>query len=179
MKKTIIATVLMAFCFTASASTLQSQIAAVAQAEQAGKAQEQRAYDAHQFQIDQQERAAQQRRAAANAAAHKRQVAAANAAAAKRAKIEAEAKADKQRDQSYEDKQRDLELRRQELALKREEARVNRENDYIDQELRAASAASDVVKSEADANRAAAQGVKTLLEKEGEARVKKESGWFN
>lgn len=179
MKKTIIATVLLALCASSQASSLSAQIGAVAAAEQSGKAQEQQQADAYQYQLDQQARRDQQQRAAASAAANKRAAAARAAAAAKAAKVEAERKAEVARDQGYEDKLRDIELRRQELALKAEEAKVNRSNEYIDQELRAKSAASDVVKSEADANRAQSQGVKTLLEKEGEARVKKESNWFN
>lgn len=179
MKKTIIATILLAFCASSQASNLSSQIAAVAAAEQSGKAAEQRQADAEQYRIDQEIRQEQQQRAAASAAAHKRAVAAQAAASAKAAKRDAELKADKAREQSYEDKLRDQELRHRELVLQEEEARAKRSNEYIDQELRAKSAASDVVKSEADANRAEAQGTKTLMEKEGEARVKKVSGWFN
>ncbi|MEG5932493.1 DUF5384 family protein [Enterobacter hormaechei] len=167
MKKTLIAFIVLAATASVHAADM-SGIAAIAQAEHQGQVEHNRRVDAENARIDAQQQAQERRQRAAAAAAHKRAAAAqaAHAAVVKR-------------ENAYQDKLRDIELRRQELALKREEARVNREDEYIDQELRAASAASDVVKSEADANRATAQGVKTLMEKEGEARVKKESGWFN
>jgi hypothetical protein len=79
--------------------------------------------------------------------------------------------ADKKREQDYEDKRRDL-------LLRKEEARLKRENDFIDQELKEKAANTDVVQSKADVNRNLSSGQKTLLEKVGEAEVKKNSGFF-
>ena len=77
---------------------------------------------------------------------------------------------DKKREQDYEDQLRALQVE----ALK---TRVARENDVIDQELKEKAARTDVIKSEADSNRHISEGAKTLMEKEGEARVKKNSWW--
>lgn len=86
--------------------------------------------------------------------------------------------ADKKRDQSYEDELRQLEIEERKLELARKKARVNRENDFIEQELKRESAKTDVIQSGADSARNLSSGSKTLMEKEGEAKVKKESGFF-
>lgn len=130
---------------------------------------------------------AQARAAAkAKAAAAAKAKAKAQALAKEREKAEAirqreyqEYMADKKRDQSYEDELRLLELEERKLELARKKARVKREDDFIDQELKRENARTDVIQSEADVNRNISSGSKTLLEKEGEARVKKESGFFN
>ena len=64
------------------------------------------------------------------------------------------------------------------LELARKKARVSREDDFIEQELKREAAKTDVIQSDADATRNVSGGTKTLMEKEGEARVKKESGFF-
>lgn len=158
LKRTSILTLsLAAFfaCNTASAD-LSSQLSAVAAAEQEGLAQE---------------RAEQRARAKAAAAA----------AAAKKAEKERaynEYLADKKRDQSYEDELRQLELEERKLELQRRKARVNREDDFIEQELKREAARTDVIQSNADATRSISKGAETLMTKEGEARLKKESGFF-
>lgn len=86
--------------------------------------------------------------------------------------------ADKKRDQSYEDELRQLEIEERKLELARKKARVNREDDFIEQELKRESAKTDVIQSGADSARNLSSGSKTLMEKEGEAKVKKESGFF-
>lgn len=90
----------------------------------------------------------------------------------------AEMLAEKQRDQAHEDKLRDLDVQERALQIEAEKARVARQNDFIDQELKERAAVTDVIKSHADANRNLSEGTKTLLEKKGEAEVKKESGMF-
>lgn len=87
------------------------------------------------------------------------------------------AEADKKRDQAYEDQLRALDVEQKQLAVEAEKARVARSNEYIDQELKAKAADTDVVKSEADSNRNLSEGTKTLLEKTGDAEVKSQSGW--
>ncbi|AWX16036.1 hypothetical protein CEP48_07570 [Mergibacter septicus] len=86
--------------------------------------------------------------------------------------------ADKRRDQAYEDLLRLLQLEAMKLELERKKARVKREDDFIEQELKREAAKTDVIQSDADARRNISKGTETLLIKEGEARVKKESGFF-
>lgn len=169
----------MSVTLPAHAASLQDQLAAVAAAENSANAQQRAQDDARQAQYDREVRAerAQQARAAAASAERQRQRNA--AAAAERSRMIAEQQADKKRDQNYEDEMRQLQIEQQKLALKRESARVARENEYIDQDLKSRAAHTDVVQSEADANRNISQGGKTLLQSEGEARVKKASSWFN
>lgn len=134
-------------------------------------------------------RAAAKARAAAQAAAQAAAKAAAKARAAAQAEIRRKQEAieqreydnqmaDKKRDQSYEDELRQLEIEERKLELARKKARVNRENDFIEQELKRESAKTDVIQSGADSARNLSSGSKTLMEKEGEAKVKKESGFF-
>ncbi|ULH10486.1 DUF5384 family protein [Serratia marcescens] len=164
---------------TGHAADLQQQLAAVAQAEQEGKQQEQRQQNARQAEQARILRAEQQRQAhaaALRADAQKRRDAAQQA---ERNRKQAVALADKQRNQSYEDELRALNIQKQKLELEKETMRVKRENDFIDQELKAKAAHTDVVQSEADANRDLSSGGKALLQSEGKAREKKASGWFH
>lgn len=57
--------------------------------------------------------------------------------------------------------------------MARRKARVNRKDDFIDQELKRESAKTDVIQSGADSARNISSGTKNLMEREGEARVKK------
>lgn len=123
---------------------------------------------------------AEGQRAEAAAARKARERAAAKAAEVARKKERAyqEYLKDKQREQAYEDENRKLDLEERRLALKRQQKRVEREDDFIEQELRREAAKTDVIQSEADSNRSISRGAETLMSKEGEARVKKESSWF-
>lgn len=159
--------------------SLQSQLAAVAQAEQQGKAEEQRLTDLEKEKQVREQRIERQRRENAIALANKKAAIAAANLQAQREKIEAEKKADKKREQGFEDELRSLEIQKQKLALAKEEARVKRENDFIDQELKHQAAQTDVIQSNADSNRNISEGGKKLMESEGKAREKKVSGWFN
>ena len=126
-------------------------------------------------------RAAAKARAAAQAAAKARAAAQAEIRRKQEAIEQREydnQMADKKRDQSYEDELRQLEIEERKLELARKKARVNRENDFIEQELKRESAKTDVIQSGADSARNLSSGSKTLMEKEGEAKVKKESGFF-
>lgn len=163
-------------------SSLSDQINAVSAAQDRQQAAARAAQDAYQRQVDQQraaEAAAQrehERTAAAAQARHDQEIAAARA-----------------RDHAYQDQLRQLEVQRQQLELQKQQlqmqgeqaqvdmqrARTARANDYIDQELKAKAAQTDVTQSEADSNRNISGGVKTLMEKNGEAAVRKETGIFN
>lgn len=90
----------------------------------------------------------------------------------------AELKADKLRDQAYEDKLRDAEIQQRTIALQKEQKRANREDDFIDAELQMQKAKADVVQSNADANRNVSEGTKSLLTDTGKAEVNESSRWF-
>ncbi|ELX3410790.1 TPA: DUF5384 family protein [Enterobacter hormaechei] len=177
--KRIILPLILSFSGNGFASSLQEQLSAVAQAEQQGKAEEQRLSDIQQEKINAAERLERQRRASAVAEANRKAAIASAEKKARREKIEAEVKADKTRDQGYEDELRSLEIQKQKLALAREEARVKRENEFIDQELKNQAAHTDVIQSNADSNRNMSEGGRDLMKSEGKAREKKASGWFN
>ncbi|WP_079774560.1 DUF5384 family protein [Salmonella bongori] len=179
MKKIILGAILFTISGSALSSSLQDQLAAVAQAEQQGKNEENRQRDALQAKRDREAQQERQRQANAAALAQQRAKAAEAERKARRAKLDAEATQDKQRDQSYEDELRQLEIQKQKLALAREEARVKRENEFIDQELKSQAARTDVIQSHADANRNLSEGSRDLLQSEGKAREEKASGWFN
>ncbi len=93
-------------------------------------------------------------------------------------KKEAEAIAERKDNERYEDKLRAMQIEQQELQLQAEKARVARENDFINAQLKQQNAQTDVIQSQADARRNVSSGEKVLLEKIGEAKVKKESGIF-
>ncbi|EKI7040968.1 TPA: DUF5384 family protein [Escherichia coli] len=168
----------MLYVGNALANSLQSQIAAIAQAENEGRAKEQQAEDARKELIRQQvqaERVRREKTAAAAAAREKQRIAAENE---RRAKREAELANDKKRDQAYEDELRKLQLESMKLELQAKAARVQRENDFIEQELKERAAKTDVIQSEADANRNISSGSKELMQSEGKAREKKANSWW-
>ncbi|EFH8234308.1 DUF5384 family protein [Escherichia coli] len=175
MKKVFLCAILASLSYPAIASSLQDQLSAVAEAEQQGKNEEQRQHDEWVAERNREIQQEKQRRANAQAAANKR---AANKKA-RQDKLDAEATADKKRDQSYEDELRSLEIQKQKLALAKEEARVKRENEFIDQELKHKAAQTDVVQSEADANRNMTEGGRDLMKSVGKAEENKSDSWFN
>ena len=65
------------------------------------------------------------------------------------------------------------------IQLSKKRKRAEREDDFIDVELKRSQAQTDVLQSEADAQRNVSEGAKELMIKSGEAEVKKNSGWFN
>lgn len=166
-------------------NTLTDQINAVdaAQARQqaAIRAQQeaQRAAElAYQRQQQEQQRAAvaaQRRREEAAAAQQKQRE---EAAAAEKYRQGQEAAADKKRDQDYQDQLRNIEIEQKKISLEEEKAKQARINEYIDQDLKEKSANTDVIQSNADANRNISSGEKTFLEKKGEAEIKSQSGIF-
>ncbi|GBQ11514.1 DUF5384 family protein [Swaminathania salitolerans] len=156
-------------------TALDAQIGAVANAEHEEQERYRRAYEA-QVNAYKQEKAAREKRAAARQ----------RSADARAREAAAAAAADKKRDQGYEDQMRALALEERRLKLQAAKTRIARENEFIDRELHEKDAETDVIKSHADAARNLSAGSKTLLEKkgeqavlEGQAAVKKESGWFH
>lgn len=96
-------------------------------------------------------------------------------AAARQAR-ENERLADKARDQNYEDELRALALeeKRMELAHKKAmlEAQSKAADKYIEQDLNTRKAATDVIQSQADANRNVTEGIRDNLQKNGDAQIK-------
>lgn len=156
----VLAVAVAAPAFAQSQAYLDNQIGAVGavqyqnwQAQSAAQAAEQAAEDraAH--------RAWVARRAAASAA---------QAAAQERF---AAAQADKKRDQSYQDRLRDIQVQEEETQLDMDKAKAARANAYIDQDLNRQKAETDVVQSGADANRDVASGVKNYLSNSAEPSI--------
>ncbi|MBN6449901.1 DUF5384 family protein [Escherichia coli] len=175
MKKVFLCAILASLSYPAIASSLQDQLSAVAEAEQQGKNEEQKQHDEWVAERNREIQQEKQRRANAQAAANKRAATAAANKKARQDKLDAEASADKKRDQ----KLRSLEIQKQKLALAKEEARVKRENEFIDQELKHKAAQTDVVQSEADANRNMTEGGRDLMKSVGKAEENKSDSWFN
>jgi hypothetical protein len=164
----------------------QKKDAAEKAAREAQQAEQQRLAEQREVERREAERRRATEHAAAVAAAAKKQADAAAATAKKEAeaataaaKKEAEASADKKRDQQYEDQLRALQIEQKKLELQAAKARVDRTNDLINAELKRTDAQTDVIQSQADANRNISSGAKVLLEKTGEAEVKKQSGVFS
>ncbi|MBD2806025.1 DUF5384 family protein [Xenorhabdus szentirmaii] len=156
MKKIFISSLLVVISTSVFASSLQSQISAIAQAENETKAEKQRQHAAQQAKREK----------------------ASSAERAERERRHREAAADKKRDQDYEDELRKLDIEMKKLELEKQAIRVKRENDFIDQELKNQAANTDVIQSKADINRNLSSGGKAWLESEGRSREKQHSGWF-
>ncbi|CDL82313.1 conserved exported hypothetical protein [Xenorhabdus szentirmaii DSM 16338] len=156
IKKIFISSLLVVISTSVFASSLQSQISAIAQAENETKAEKQRQHAAQQAKREK----------------------AASAERAERERRHREATADKKRDQDYEDELRKLDIEMKKLELEKQAIRVKRENDFIDQELKNQAANTDVIQSKADINRNLSSGGKAWLESEGRSREKQHSGWF-
>lgn len=153
---------------TSFSTTLQSQISAVAQAENQGKAELQAKLD------EKEARQLEYRKKREREQAKRNQAQAQKAAVA-----ENEYQKDKARNQSYEDQLRQLALEERKLELQRLSARAQREDDVITQELKKQAAQTDMIQSRADATRDISQGDKALMTSEGKAREKKAGKWFN
>ncbi|REF28549.1 hypothetical protein BDD26_3477 [Xenorhabdus cabanillasii] len=178
VKKILIASLLIVLSTPVLASSLQSQLSAIAEAESEGKAEEQKQQAEKKAQLERAaraERERKQRETATRAEKIRKQEASRKA---EKQRVLAEAAADKKRDQAYEDELRKLEIEMKKLELEKRSARAKRENEFIDQELKTQTAKTDVIQSEADANRNLSSGAKSLLESEGKAREKKSSSWF-
>lgn len=90
----------------------------------------------------------------------------------------AEVQKDKKRDQDYEDELRKLAVEDRKLSLQEKKARADRANEYIDVDLSREKARTDVVQSEADANRNVSQGQRELMTGAGKGAEAKGKSWF-
>ncbi|MBN3816994.1 hypothetical protein G3N57_10415 [Paraburkholderia sp. Se-20369] len=109
----------------------------------------------------QQQAEADRRRQQQQAAAAERKRAQAQAAGQAQANRERQAATDRRR--AIEDQDRNYENRYKELQLKKLEAQVARENDRINADLARSKAETDAVQSAADANRNVSKGVEKNL----------------
>lgn len=149
MKKQLtLALLMLAVCGFACAQTKADQMSAF-----------KNAYDS--YQIAEEERAANAARAAAHAAAR-----AAARAAAEQKKRDAENQrrqeiADRERakNDAYRDEMRRLDIQERKSDIARRRATSSRANEYIDRDLMRQDAETDVVKSNADANRNISSGI--------------------
>ncbi|MCI6988895.1 MAG: DUF5384 family protein [Campylobacter sp.] len=82
---------------------------------------------------------------------------------------------DKKRDQDFEDELRRLELEERKAMR---QARFKRADEFVSEELNRQKAQTDVIQSEASVDRSLAEGAKDLMSKEGDARIKANSGFF-
>ena len=163
----LMSVVLLATTSLSHAQSLSDQINAVDhvyQQERATKSAQQR----------EQARQAAQKAQVAKLAEKKRQAA---ITAKQEAKLQAQ-RQDKERDQKYEDELRALALEKQRLQLELDRAKAQRANDYVDQELREKSARTDVIQSEADANRHLSEGSNALLKSKGKSLENQSSSWW-
>ena len=117
----------------------------------------------------QSQQAAEQQRALADQRARAAAQAKADAAAAEQAKIAA---ADKARNQAYEDEQRALNLEERKASIAASKAQAKRANDYIDADLKKKNAQTDVIQSEADANRIISKGAGDMMSGVGKGAAK-------
>ena len=110
-----------------------------------------------------QARMAEQQRQSAAAQAKR------DAAAAEQARIAAK---DKARNQAFEDEQRALDLEERKASVTASKAQAKRANDYIDSDLKKKNAQTDVIQSEADANRNISKGAGDMLSGVGKGASK-------
>ncbi|WP_295464804.1 DUF5384 family protein [uncultured Pseudomonas sp.] len=152
---------------TATAADLQTQIDTVRQAELGQQAERRAEWE---YRLREQQAAWQWEYD--HWLAEKRRIEAA------RASREAERRADKRREQVYEDELRRLDIEERKLRLTQLKTRTERSGEFIDQELHGEAARTDEIQSRADANRNLSEGAKTLMQSEGAAREKEASSWF-
>ncbi|KVA13831.1 DUF5384 family protein [Burkholderia ubonensis] len=115
----------------------------------------------HERAAQQQQAEADRRRQRQQAVAAERKRSEAHAAAQAQANRERQAAVNRQR--AIEDQDRSYENRYKELQLKKLEAQVARENDRINADLARSKAETDAVQSQADANRNVSKGVEKNL----------------
>lgn len=97
-------------------------------------------------------------------------------------RLQAEAKAkilrrQAKRDQDYQDELRKIQVQALKIKLQEMQTKADRENDIISARLNQQQAQTNVIQSQAHANRAISDGTKSLLEDTGKAEIKKSSGW--
>lgn len=174
--KALITTTTLIFSLNSYALTpQQQQLTAIRQVEQ----QEQQRVDM--------EQQAQQQRAAARVRQQNEAHARANKAAQQK-KAEQQTLRNKQADivmgqekkeLSYQNELHDLDIQKRQLELQEAKAKAARTNDYIDQDLGRQKAETDVIQSQADANRNVSEGDKNISTSVGKAAENKSKGWFD
>ena len=187
MKKIIVITAISLIGLAASsvnAQSMQDQLKALESAESDIKAkQEARRQE---YQRQQEAQAAQERakRAEEQARMEKqreedarnRRIASDKAEAIAKQQREAAAK-ERDKKEAYNDELKKMALEEKQLELQVKKAKVKRADDYIDQELNREKAKTDVIQSDADANRNVSTGAKNMMTGIGKGEENKTKGW--
>ena len=187
MKKIVLTAAISLFVLAASpanAQSMQDQLKALESAENDIKAkQEARRQE---YQRQQEAQAAQERakRAEEQARMEKqreedarnRRIASEKAEAIAKQQREAAAK-ERDKKEAYNDELKRMALEEKQLELQVKKAKVKRADDYIDQELNREKAKTDVIQSDADANRNVSTGAKNMMTGIGKGEENKTKGW--
>ena len=187
MKKIVLIAAISLFVLAASpanAQSMQDQLKALESAENDIKAkQEARRQE---YQRQQEAQAAQERakRAEEQARMEKqreedarnRRIASEKAEAIAKQQREAAAK-ERDKKEAYNDELKRMALEEKQLELQVKKAKVKRADDYIDQELNREKAKTDVIQSDADANRNVSTGAKNMMTGIGKGEENKTKGW--
>jgi len=187
MKKNVLTAAISLFVLAASpanAQSMQDQLKALESAENDIKAkQEARRQE---YQRQQEAQAAQERakRAEEQARMEKqreedarnRRIASEKAEAIAKQQREAAAK-ERDKKEAYNDELKRMALEEKQLELQVKKAKVKRADDYIDQELNREKAKTDVIQSDADANRNVSTGAKNMMTGIGKGEENKTKGW--
>ena len=89
-----------------------------------------------------------------------------------RKKYEDRADRERARNQAYEDEMRRMDLQERRAGVAARRAQSSRSNDYIDQDLKRQGAQTDVIQSQADANRNLSVGARDMMQGVGQGASK-------
>jgi hypothetical protein len=187
MKKIVLIAAISLFVLAASsanAQSMQDQLKALESAENDIKAKQEARRQEYQRQQDVQ--AAQERAKRAEEQvrmekqreedAKNRRIATEKAEAIAKQQREAAAK-ERDKKEAYNDELKKMALEEKQLELQVKKAKVKRADDYIDQELNREKAKTDVIQSDADANRNVSTGAKNMMTGIGKGEENKTKGW--
>ena len=187
MKKVVLFTALSVvglFALPVKAQSMQDQLKALESAEneirakqEARRQEYQRQQDALAAQerarrVDEQARMDKQREEDAK----NRRIASEKAEAIAKQQREIAAK-EREKKEAYNDELKKMALEEKQLELQVKKAKVKRADDYIDQELNREKAKTDVIQSDADANRNVSTGAKNMMTGIGKGEENKSKGW--
>lgn len=89
-----------------------------------------------------------------------------------RKKQEDRADRDRARNQAYEDEMRRMDIQERKAGIAAQRAQASCSNDYIDQDLKRKGAQTDVIQSQADANRNLSVGARDMMQGVGQGASK-------
>lgn len=169
---------------TAHAQSMQEQLNAINAAESEIKATQDARRREYMRQQEQQAAAERARRADEQARMDKqreedaknKRIASEKAEAIAKQQREIAAK-EREKKEAYSDELKKMALEEKQLELQVKKAKVKRADDYIDQELNREKAKTDVIQSDADANRNVSTGAKNMMTGIGKGEENKSKGW--